>query len=198
MRRLLCLMSLLAALSALSWVEAVESDSVYQIGDLPVYVEQEGGEMLEYALVAVPTSNINSSYGVGTSNISIFGPIASKLPYGTHYVYWREGQYTYCFAYSGTISFENGRFFGQDVTVITYETNNSYNSQATFTTAQESNFTLSPGNYLVWSDLGNYPTLYERGGEDYAKTACIILASFGLYYLWHHMWADIRQRYIDR
>ena len=191
-------MSLLAALSALSWAGAVENDRVYQIGDLPVYVEQEGGEMLEYALVAVPAANISSSYGVGTSNITIFGPVASKLPYGTHYVYWREDQYTYCFAYSSTISFENGRFSGQDVTVITYETYNSYNSQATFTTAQESSFSLSPGNYLVWSDLGNYPTLYERGGEDYAKTACIILASFGLYYLFHHMWADIRQRYIDR
>ncbi len=190
-------MILLLLLSGLSWAVAVEGDIVYQLGDTAVYVAQEGELNGDFALVAVPMASIDASYGVGTSNIAIFGPVAAKLPYGTHYVYWREGQYTYKFAYSASLALSGSRFTGSDVAVLTYQTYNSYNSQATFVRSSEASFSLDAGNYLVWSDLGDYPTLYERGGEDYAKTACIILASFGLYYLFHHMWADIRQRYID-
>lgn len=120
-----------------------------------------------------PLASITSSYGVGTSNINIFGPIASKLPYGVSYVYWRDGQYTYRLAYSNGLELAGRRFTADEVTVITYQTNLGSNTQPSFTTTTEQNFSLSAGNYLVWSDLGNYPTLYERGGEDYAKTACV-------------------------
>lgn len=143
-----------------------------------------------------PYASIAEDYGVGTSNTAIFGPVASKLPYGTNYVYWRNSQYQYCFAYSADLQLSGTTFSAPDAVVVTYTTSTGYNSQATFTTASESNFILNAGNYLVWSDLGDYPILYERGEVDYAKTACIILCSFGLYYLFHHMWADIRQRYL--
>lgn len=144
----------------------------------------------------VPYASVSPDYGVGSSNIAIFGPVASKLPYGTNYVYWRNGQYEYCLAYSPDLEFDGSRFTSPEVTILTYTTSTGYNSQATFEVSQDTNFVLSPGSYLVWSDLGDYPTLYERGGEDYAKLACVILCSFALYYLWHHMWSDIRQRYI--
>lgn len=143
-----------------------------------------------------PYASIATDYGVGTSNIQIFAPVASKLPYGTNYVYWRAGQYQYCLAYSADMELSGSTFTAPEVTIITYTTSTGYNSQATFTADTDSNFTLNAGNYLVWSDLGDYPILYERGEVDYAKTACIILCSFGLYYLFHHMWADIRQRYL--
>lgn len=143
-----------------------------------------------------PYASITTDYGIGTSNIQIFGPVASKLPYGTNYVYWRAGQYQYCFAYADDMELSGTTFTASEAVVVTYSTVSGYNSQATFTTATDSNFSLNAGNYLVWSDLGDYPTLYERGEVDYAKTACIILCSFGLYYLFHHMWADIRQRYL--
>ena len=143
------------------------------------------------------TADISSQYGLGTSNISIFGPIASKLGYGVHYVYYREGQYKYCLAYSPSLSLNGTNFTGENVTVVTYSTSTSTYSQATFTVTEEANFTLSAGSFLVWSDLGNYPTLYDRGTEDYAKTACVILASFGLYYLFKCLWASIRQRFLN-
>ena len=143
-------------------------------------------------------ASIDPGYGVGTSNTAIFSGIAQKLPYGCHYVYWRSGQYVYSLAYSEALALSGSRFSADTVTVVSYQTSSGYNSQATFTVSEESDFTLSAGNYLVWSDLGSYPQLYSREGVDYAKTACIILCSFGLYYLFHHLWADIRQRYLDR
>lgn len=141
-----------------------------------------------------PLASITSSYGVGTSNINIFGPIASKLPYGVSYVYWRDGQYTYRLAYSNGLELAGRRFTADEVTVITYQTNLGSNTQPSFTTTTEQNFSLSAGNYLVWSDLGNYPTLYERGGEDYAKTACVILASFAVFYLLRRVFTSTGHR----
>ena len=73
-------MILLPLLSGLSWAVAAEGDIIYQLGDTTVYVAQEGELNGDFALVAVPLASIDSSYGVGTSNIAIFGPVAAKLP----------------------------------------------------------------------------------------------------------------------
>lgn len=140
----------------------------------------------------LPAAEITDGYGVGTSNINIFGPIASKLPYGVHYVYWRESQYVYRLAYSDELIYENGEFSADEVTVISYTTSSGYQSQATFSTGTETDFSLDPESYLVWSDLGDYPTLYERGEVDYAQLTCIILASFGLFMLFERLVASCR------
>lgn len=163
---------------------------------------EEGAEVYEFGIfdsetAGVALAAISGNYGVGTTNISIFGPVASKLPYGVHYVYWREGQYLYKFAYSAGLQYEDGRFTADDAAVISYSTNTSYSGQATFVLGSETDFSLDPGDYLVWSDLGHYPALYERGEVDYAHLTCVILASFGLYYLFLRLWHSIRQRYIS-
>lgn len=178
-------------------VETVVEPDLLEEPEIDGFIELEGVSDGDVVTVIVPYANISSSYGVGTSNISIFGPIASKLSYGVHYVYYREGQYNYCLAYSSDLVYEDGVFSSETATVVTYNTYSGSSGQASFSVSTERNFTLSPGNYLVWSDLGDYPTLYERGGEDYAKTACIILASFGIYYLFERLWHSIRQRYLD-
>lgn len=136
---------------------------------------------------AVALAAIDSQYGVGTSNINIFGPVASKLAYGTHYVYWREGQYQYKFAYSPDLVYEGGEFAAETATVITYTTSTGYQSQATYVVGTETNFSLDPGNYLVWSDLGDYPALYERGEADHAQLTNVMLASFGIFVLFERL-----------
>lgn len=165
----------------------------YQVwnGEGEVYVMEEDTAAV-MALVGdvgiAPLAAITSNYGVGTSNINIFGPVASKLPYGVHYVYWRDGQYTYRLAYGDDLVLSGSRFTAPEVTVVTYQTNTGTSTQAYFTSVYESNFSLSAGSYLVWSDLGDYPTLYEREVRDYAETACIILCSFGVFYLMRRIW----------
>jgi len=162
----------------------------------PVYVLAVDTETLDSLGIELFGAIVNN-YGVGTSYIQIFGGVASKLPYGTHYVYWRENQYEYKMAYSDSLILTGNRFSGTNVTVITYNTYTTSTTQATYYTATETNFSLFAGSYLVWSDLGNYPELYARGVMDYEKLTCIILASFGLYYCFRGLWHSIRQRYID-
>lgn len=150
-------------------------------------------EMIE-AYEAMAAAEIEDGFGVGTSNVTIFEGLASKLDYGTHYVYFREGQYQYKFVYSPDLQLSGTSFYAPSVTVITYTTSSSYNSQATWSVSTESNFSLAAGNYLVWSDLGSYPQLYARGGVDYAKTACIILASFGVMWILHRIRSALFRR----
>ncbi len=197
-------MILLVALCGFNVAWAVEGDleeetPVVEPSEPPqeVFIEVEGIRNGEPVTVVLSAANISTSYGVGTSNISIFGPIASKLPYGVSYVYWRDSQYEYCLAYSDSLVLNGTRFSADTATVVRYNTNSGYQTQATFTVSTDANFFLDARNYLVWSDLGDYPTLYERGTEEYAKTACVILASFGLYYLFERLWHSIRQRYLD-
>lgn len=166
----------------------------YWPDELPAADYLEGGE--EDAAAVMPYAAISPSYSVGTSNIQIFAGVAQKLSYGQHYVYWRESQYVYRLAYGQTLTFNGSTFTGSDIRIVSYNTYTSSGSQTTFTVTVDTAFTLSPGSYLVWSDLGDYPCLYDRRGVDYAKTACVILCSIVLYYLFHHMWSDIRQRYL--
>ena len=144
---------------------AVESDTSAELADQVVESLEDEAENTYYIFDSVvngveplTAEDVNDTYGVGTSNISIFGPVASKLPYGTHYVYWRDSQYVYKLAYSDEMSFDGSEFVAETATVITYTTSTGYNSQATYVVGSDTDFSLDPADYLVWSDLGDYPT----------------------------------------
>lgn len=181
MRRFLCpMMILLALLLSVS-------------GALAAEVPEDEEILLPLSMDAA----IDSGYGVGTSYTAIFSGIAQKLPYGSHYVYWRSGQYDYHLAYGSDLALSGTTFTADSVTVVSYRISNGYNTQASFLVTEESGFTLQAGSYLVYSDLGSYPQLYSREVADYAKTACVILCSFGLFYLFRALWACVGQRGSD-
>lgn len=133
--------------------------------------------------VAVPYVNITPSYGVGTSYNSLFSGVVSDLPYGVHYVYYRDGRYDWCLAYSSDLVLSGSTFSAPSVTMVTYNTNSDYQDQPTYSVSTESNFSLSAGNYLVYSDLGSYPDLYSRRGDYYAELISFVLCGYGLFYL---------------
>ena len=39
-----------------------------------------------------------SDYNLGTTNLAIFEGVVEKVPFGQHYVYWRDSEYRYCLA----------------------------------------------------------------------------------------------------
>lgn len=144
-----------------------------------------------------PFANIDPDYGIGTSYLDLFAGAVSKLPYGTHYVYYRESRYEYCLAYSEDLSLDGRVFTAPSATVITYDTqSSSYLGQATWTSSFEQSYYLDAGNYVVYSDLGMYPVLYDRGVVDYAQVTAVILCSFGVFYLLFRLRRAICQRFI--
>lgn len=139
-------------------------------------------------IVLFSSHSISPQYAVGTSQLTIFEGVLSKLPYGYHYVYWRDGQYNYRFAYSRDLSLSGTVFSASQVTIVTYYTYSSSGTQATYTSVSETSFSLSAGSYMVWSDLGDYPTLQSyRGAVDYAHLSVVILATIILLYIFDNL-----------
>lgn len=131
---------------------------------------------------AVMASSIAPDYGVGTSNTAIFAGLARKLPYGVNYVYWREGKSTYVFAYGRNLELVGTNFRADSVDTVTYNTNSGYDRQSSYVHGSESNFSLPAHDYLVWSNLGHYPTL-EDGRSTVAQTTLFVVVGYGIFYL---------------
>ena len=131
---------------------------------------------------AVMDVAIDSGYGVGTSYTAIFAGLARKLPYGVNYVYWREGQYTYVFAYGRGLALSGTTFRADSVDTVTYTSNSGYYEQASYVHGSQSNFSLPANNFLVWSNLGHYPTL-EDGRDTLAQTTLFVLVGYGVFYM---------------
>lgn len=151
-----------------------------EVGEVDFYPE---GTDLEYIPeVTALGSSIDPEFGVGTSNTAIFAGIARKLPFGVNYVYWRASRYVYVFAYGRDLELSGSTFRADSVDTVTYNTNSGYDRQATYVHGSERNFSLSADDYLVWSNLGHYPTL-EDGRDILAETTLFVLVGYGIFYL---------------
>ena len=171
-------------------VEPVETESSMDL--IEMEVQDASGDVVR---VAVPYASITPSYGVGTSYNSLFSGVVSGLPYGVHYVYYRDGRYDWCLAYSSELVLSGSVFTAPSVTLVTYNTDANYQDQPTYAVSTESDFRLSAGDYLVYSDLGSYPDLYSREGDFYAQLISFILCSFGLFYLFLRLRNAVGRRF---
>lgn len=105
---------------------------------------------------------------ISTTYITIFRDIAAKLPMGTDYVFFRSGQYEYLLV-AGDLTWSGSMFTGSNVTQYILTNNSNYNSTYEFGTVSLDSFSLATGSALVYSNLGDFPDLYER--TDYIETA---------------------------
>lgn len=116
------------------------------------------------AMPMAARANAASVYdgNISTTYITIFRDIATNLGIGDDYVFFRSGQYEYQM-YSGKLTYSNGNFSGSNLTIYTIDTNSSnYNNYYQYSVTTGS-LTLSPGDALIYSNLGHYPDLIERG-----------------------------------
>lgn len=145
----------------------------------PVTLSDESVEQIAETL---SDYNAADGYNLGTTYQSIFAGVAYKVPFGQHYVYWRDSQYSYKFAY-GDITLEGTDFIGNgDVTICSYDASTTgYNSDYRWTTGADANFSLSASDSLVYSDLGDYPDIFNRRGL-FNETA--LTYGFACFLLW--------------
>lgn len=83
-----------------------------------------------------------------------------NLHWFDNYVYWRAGQYTYMFAY-GDIVYSDGIFSSDSCTILTITAPTSYSGALTVSSSVES-LHLSTAGRLLYSDLGDFPSLDSR------------------------------------
>lgn len=104
------------------------------------------------AISLAPYSSVtNNSYS------EIAAQTLWKVPFGGDYVFWRSGQYQYCFAY-GDIGLSGSTFTGSSVDLVTYTLDSSYSGTYRIATSKQ-DMTLNAGDYIVFSNLGVYPLL---------------------------------------
>lgn len=122
-------------------------------------------------VMAMPLQAQASTYtpyndgNIGTTQLQYFRDIVSNLGINDSYVAARTDRYTYQL-FAGDIKYSNGQFTGsQQGSVITvYSINTDSNSFGSYTyhITTDNNFIFNASNYLVYSNLGDYPSLEER------------------------------------
>lgn len=80
-----------------------------------------------------------------------------KMGFGDDYVFFRSGQYQYCLAV-GNLSWSGGSFSGGDIQCTFLNLSYAGSSDLSLTHSSGS-FSLSPGDKVVYSSLGDFPTL---------------------------------------
>ena len=143
----------------------LQSDSVRALESKVTGLEQDVESLsLEVAALNVAVSD----YNLGTTNLTIFEGVVEKVPFGHHYVYWRDSEYRYCLAV-GPLTVSGTTFSSADpVTVYTYERHyTSGDSYYSWEVRTDDSFSLTCGSRLVYSDIGHYPTIAGREVNKY-------------------------------
>ena len=141
----------------------LQSDSVQALESKVTGLEQDVDTLsLEVAALSAAVSD----YNLGTTNLAIFEGVVEKVPFGQHYVYWRDSEYRYCLAV-GPLTVSGTTFSSSEpVTVYTYERHyTSGDSYYTWSVSTDASFSLSCGSRLVYSDIGGYPAISGREGN---------------------------------
>lgn len=142
----------------------LQQDSVQALESKVTGLEQDVDTLsLEVAALSAAVSD----YNLGTSNLTIFEGVVEKVPFGHHYVYWRDSEYRYCLAV-GPLTVSGSTFSSSEpVTVYTYERHySSGDSYYTWSVSTDNVFSLSCGSRLVYSDIGHYPSI---AGKEVSK-----------------------------
>lgn len=135
----------------------LQQDSVLALENKVTGLEQDVDSLsLEVAALSAAVSD----YNLGTSNLTIFEGVVEKVPFGHHYVYWRDSEYRYCLAVGPLTVAGNTFSSSEPVTVYTYERIYSGgDSHYEWSVSTDNVFSLSCGSRLVYSDIGHYPTI---------------------------------------
>lgn len=116
---------------------------------------------------------------ISTTYLTYARDVLPNMKLGDHYVFLRSGQNEYTMI-TGDVVYTNGRFSNIDpVTVYTWSTDGSYNSYYRYNVAIVSDIDVNPSDKIIYSDLGNFHQLEERG-QRYEILATILFAVFML------------------
>lgn len=115
--------------------------------------------------------NISNTY------TTIYEDIVSGISPSKNYVYYRSGQYEYTLAVGDNMYLVDNIIYSTEKTKLYIITTSSgYNANYTYNISEVSDFQLTLGDNLVYSNLGDYPLLEERSVTyEYLQTYIITI-----------------------
>lgn len=141
-------------------------------------------DVAEPVALAAISSSVYGSVSPTSGYISFFADFLPKIPWGADYVLFRSGQYTYSLCY-GDIAYSSGTFSGSDLHSVVLTLNNGYNSDYSIS-FDSGSLSLNPSSYIVFSNLGDYPTLSPSWTAEYALifALCVLMLCSLLRSIW--------------
>lgn len=125
--------------------------------------------------VQAATHEVYENGNLGTTYITYFKDILSGADFKDNYVAFRSGQYEYTLIV-GELDFSGGVFSlvesGKEYRF--YTTSSNYNSQYYYDVNDIGEFSLLANNSILYSDVGDYPELIERGVKYEMFTALLL------------------------
>lgn len=163
----------------------VQQDTVQALESKVTGLEQDV-ETLSLEVAAL--NAVVSDYNLGTTNLTIFEGVVEKVPFGHHYVYWRDSEYRYCLAV-GPLTVSGTTFSSAEpVKVYTYE--RIYyggDSHYEWSVSTDNVFSLSCGSRLVYSDIGHYPSITGKEVSKYDAVTAYCAAGVVLFALFDRL-----------
>lgn len=125
-----------------------------------------------------------SPYDSGTVSatyLTLFEQILNKN-YHDDYIIFRSGQYSYSMLV-GDIELNGSTFTSDSVKEYTYKssTTQGYNQQYEFHTLDNQKLNMNVGNYIIYSNLGDYPTVIDKGDNLIYGTFLLFAICFVMY-----------------
>lgn len=113
---------------------------------------------------ALADDSIYTDGNISSTYTTIMEDILQNTKITDDYVYFRDGQYSYTLI-TGDLDYNGGVFTGSKVERYTITTSTQSYNQSIYRISHtnDTNFRLDASDYLVYSNLGYYPTLIERG-----------------------------------
>lgn len=116
---------------------------------------------------------------ISSTYITYFKDIVSGIGFNENYVALRTGQYEYVL-FVGQFTYENGVYTLQDTgTAYTISNEGNYNTYQTYSVNEVTDVTVTPQDKIIYSDLGQYPQLIDRGSK-YEMLNTYLLVGFML------------------
>lgn len=133
---------------------------------------------------------------MSSTYINYFRDMCVNIKFDDDYVLFRSGDNDYTMIV-GDLTYENKIFNGNNCIGYTITNNTSGGYGSTYhsiSTSTETNFSLSVGDYIVYSNLGNYPDIMTEEGY-YAKVTLIVVCVIGLCMFIGRIFAFVLRKY---
>jgi hypothetical protein len=124
--------------------------------------------------ITASAAEVYTEGNISTTYVTYFEDILGKLSPLDDYVFFRSAQNEYTMLV-GKLVYENGTIYSNERCKVyqIYTTSSSYQSNYHFTSNYYAEYSVTVRDSLVYSNLGDFPDLNERG--DYLETALLLL-----------------------